>query len=82
MSESIPVEAQFEPDGTLIPLAFKWQGQQYTVVSYGRQWEENGRRHYLVMVSGDQVFELIYLQKDNQWQVARSPYDFNKSAYI
>ncbi len=82
MSEPFPVEARFGSDGTLIPLSFEWQGQRYSVESYGRQWEEEGRQHFLVMVSGDLVFELVYLQEDNQWQVARSPHDFNKYANI
>lgn len=82
MSQSIPVEARFETDGTLIPLVFEWQGQRHTVESLGRRWEENGAHHFLVMVSGDQVFELVYLQGENQWELVRSPHDFNKHSYV
>jgi hypothetical protein len=77
MTESIPVEARFEPDGSLRPIAFEWQGRRFEIESHGRQWEEHGVYHFLVMVSGDQVFELVYLQEENQWQLERSPKDFN-----
>jgi hypothetical protein len=82
MSESIPVEARFEPDGSLRPLAFEWQEKRYQVESQGRQWEENRIQHFLVMVSGDQVFELAYFLDMNQWQVIRSPIDFQPTNRI
>ncbi|OGO18498.1 MAG: hypothetical protein A2Z14_19865 [Chloroflexi bacterium RBG_16_48_8] len=82
MTEPIPVEARFEPNGTLIPLAFEWQGQRFTIESHGRQWEENGTHHFLVMVAGDRVFELVYLHEENQWELRRSPHDFNRHPFI
>jgi hypothetical protein len=72
----IAVEARFEPDGTLRPIAFKWEERRYTIENYGRQWEENGKHYFLVMVSGDRVFELVYLPGEGQWQLVRSPNDF------
>ncbi len=82
MKEAIAVEARFEPDGTLRPIAFEWDQRRYIIEDYGRQWEENGRRHFLVMVSSDQVFELVYLTGENQWQLWRSPHDFSRYSMI
>jgi hypothetical protein len=82
MTESIPVEARFKTDGSLRPIAFEWQDRRFEIESHGRQWEENGEHHFLVMVSGDQVFELVYLQEDNQWRLKRSPKDFNRHPSI
>jgi hypothetical protein len=82
MTESIPVEARFEADGSLCPIAFEWQGQRFAIQSHGRQWEEHGAHHFLVMVSGNQVFELVYLQEENQWQLERIPKDFNPRTSI
>jgi hypothetical protein len=82
MSKSIPVEARFEPDGTLRPTAFEWKGKRYNIESLGRQWEEHGTQHFLVMVSSHQVFELVYLQGENHWQLKRSPKDFKKHPFV
>ena len=82
MSESIPVEARFEPDGTLLPLAFEWKGKRYIIESRGRQWEENGTQHFLVMASDNQVFELVYIKGENQWQLRRSPQDFKRHSFV
>ena len=82
MTESIPVEARFEQDGSLRPIAFEWQGRRFEIESHGRQWEESGKHHFLVMVSGDQVFELVYLRQGNQWRLKRSPKDFNRHSSI
>lgn len=78
MIEPIPVEARFELDGSLRPIAFEWHDQRYVIESYGRQWQENVTRHFLVMASGDQVFELAYHPGRNQWHLIRSPQDFNR----
>lgn len=82
MSESLPVEIRFNPDGTLRPTAFEWKGQRYNIESLGRQWEENGAYHFLVLVADDQVFELVFLQAENQWQLRRSPRDFKGHSFV
>jgi hypothetical protein len=82
MSESIAVEARFDPDGTLRPTGFEWKGQRYKIESHGRQWNENGVTHFLVMVTGDRVFELVYLQEENQWQLRRSPQDLSRQPFM
>lgn len=78
MSEAIAVEARFEAEGTLRPIAFEWKGQRFIIESYGRRWEENGTQHFLVMVHGEQVYEITFLHGENQWKLKRTPQDFRK----
>lgn len=82
MTESIPVEARFESDGSLQPIAFEWQGQRFEIESHGRQWEEHGMQHFLVMVPRNQVFELVYHKEESLWRLERSPKDFNRHSSI
>ncbi len=76
MSESITVEARFEADGTIRPLAFTHHGVQYQVVSLGRQWEQGDERHFLVMTASEQVYELVYQSREGCWKLQRQPKDF------
>jgi len=82
MSEPIAVEARFEVDGNLRPIAFEWNEKRFVIDSHGRRWEENGNQHFLVLVTGDQVFELAFLPSKNQWQLIRKPQDFNRPQIV
>jgi hypothetical protein len=82
MSEPIAVEAWFDVDGNLKPMAFEWNEQHFIIDSHGRHWKEDGNQHFLVMVAGDQVFELAYLRSKNQWQLIRTPQDFNRPQIV
>ena len=76
MNESIAVEVRLKADGAIRPLAFSWRGKRYRVTSIGRQWEQDGERHFLVMTPDEQVYELAYLQKEGDWRLRRRPQDF------
>jgi hypothetical protein len=76
MNEVIAVEARFEIDGAIHPLAFSWRGKRYRVVSLGRQWEEGEARHFLVMTPEEQIYELAYLLEESRWILRRTPKDF------
>jgi hypothetical protein len=76
MKEPIAVEARFEVDGSLRPTAFEWNGERYIIENQGRHWDEDGVQHFLVMTTGDRVFELVHLQGENQWRLSRIPQDF------
>jgi hypothetical protein len=76
MKEPIAVEARFEAEGILRPLAFEWQGKRFIITNLGRQWEKEGMLHFLVMTTGDHVFELVHLQGENRWLLSRIPQDF------
>lgn len=76
MKEAITVDARFEPDGSIRPLNFKWQGQRFRISSLGRQWEQEGKYHFLVMCLAERVYELVFLPDQSTWYLARKPEDF------
>jgi len=76
VNEAIAVEVRFKADGAIRPLAFSWQGKRNQVASIGRQWEQDGERHFLVMTPDEQVYELAYLPKEECWRLCRRPQDF------
>ncbi len=60
MSDVIHVEARFGEDGAILPIVFIWKERRFSVLTQGRQWQEGELRHFLVMTSGEQVFEITY----------------------
>ncbi len=80
MNEPISVEARFNLDGTFRPIAFEWRGHHFTISSHGRQWEQEGEYRFLVMIRGEQVFELAYLKEEMRWQLKRSPRELGHSS--
>jgi hypothetical protein len=76
MHEPIAVEARFDPDGRIVPLAFLWKGQRIPVHTQGRQWRDEGAYHFLVMDPGQQVYELVFSPSDSTWKLVRAPADF------
>jgi hypothetical protein len=77
MNDIIPVEARFETDGSIRPLAFYWKGDRHQIASTGRQWETEGERHFLVMTFQQKVYELSYSHEEGFWQLRRKPSDFD-----
>lgn len=69
--ELIEVTARFDSEGKIWPLHFTWQGRSYPVQSTGRRWEDNEGTHILVMVPGDQVFELVFIPAMGRWYLGR-----------
>jgi hypothetical protein len=63
----INVSARFRMDGEIIPENFDWQGGTFPVVSTGRHWIDGKNYHILVMVPGDDVFELVFVPGEMQW---------------
>lgn len=65
--EAIEVTAEFDRQGRVTPLSFKWRDRIYTVTSTGRQWEAELGRHVLVMAAGDRVFHLCFAREEGCW---------------
>ena len=78
MNDQISVEARFDKDGKIFPKAFEWRGLHYNVESIGRQWEEAGVVHTLVMAIDEKVFELAFDPSTLKWHLLRSPRDFGR----
>jgi hypothetical protein len=71
----VAVDARFDQEGDVIPLAFKWQGQWLPVASVGRTWSTGkGNKlvhHYMVSTPGETVFELTFELATTRWHVVR-----------
>jgi hypothetical protein len=75
MRVPIAVEARFETDGSLRPLAFVWEDEIIRISAYGRRWEQDDEDHFLVMTADERVYELAYLQSEGLWHLCRRPQD-------
>ena len=73
MNEPTEVEARFGTDGRVTVLSFTWRGRKLPITSEGRQWGAEDGFHYLVMTTGERVFELAYEPLSGLWQVVRMP---------
>ena len=71
--EAIEVTAKIDESGKVYPLHFRWQGQNYPVLSTGRQWADPDGRHVLVMIPGERVFELLLHAADGIWYLQPPP---------
>jgi hypothetical protein len=69
MMEDAEVSARWKHDGKFEPQQFSWQGRVYRVESVGRDWEDEAGVHVLCMISGGQVFELVFHLNPAGWQV-------------
>jgi hypothetical protein len=75
MSFPVAVEAKFETDGSIRPLAFVWEDEIIRIVSMGRQWEQDGEMHFLVMSMDEKVYELAYQPSEGRWMFYPRPQD-------
>lgn len=73
MTEATEVEARFAEDGHITLLSFTWRGRKRPVLSHGRQWGSEDGFHFLIMTTGDQVFELVFAPLSGLWHIARAP---------
>ena len=69
MQNMTQVEAKMGLDGLIRPTAFMWQDRLMKVMSWGRRWEKEGRRHFLVMTAGDQIWELRLAPAAMTWSI-------------
>jgi hypothetical protein len=63
------VDARFETDGTIRPLAFVWKEQSMRITDWGRQWKKEGTYHFLVMTVGDRIWELRFMPFSLEWSI-------------
>jgi hypothetical protein len=82
LSDLIHVEARFREDGEILPLVFVWEDHRFSVLALGRQWHEGQSHHFLVITSGEQVFEIAYNEEDGNWCMERSPTDFERNRQV
>jgi len=73
MTEPIEVEARFGEDGHITVLSFTWRGRKRPVLDHGRQWGSEDGFHFLLMTTGDQIYELVYTPLSSLWHIAGNP---------
>ena len=75
MSEPTEVEARFGANGKITVLSFTWRERRLPVLSEGRQWgaPTGDGFHFLVMTTGERIFELVYHSVSGLWQVVKAP---------
>ena len=73
MSEPTEVEARFGADGKITVLSFAWRGRKLPALSDGRQWSAEDGFHFLVMTTGERIFELVYHSTSGLWEVTKAP---------
>lgn len=73
IDEPTSVVASFELDGAVRPRRFIWDQGWLDVSDVGRQWTDNEGRHVLVMVGGQQTFELLLRRASLTWWIVRGP---------
>jgi hypothetical protein len=73
MREAAEVEARFGEDGHISVLAFTWRGRRWSVTGEGRQWGADDGFHFLVMTTGERIFELVYHAASGLWHVVSAP---------
>lgn len=73
--EPIEVTALFDSHGEITPLSFKWQGRNYPIESAGRRWHDDEGHHILVMVAGEQIYELVFIPAVRRWYMGRFSLD-------
>ena len=69
------VEARFDEEGKVVPIAFRWQGRDVRISDVGRRWTEphgaNQIHHYLVMTPSQDTFELCLDTATLRWKIKR-----------
>jgi len=73
VSDATEVEARFGEDGRITILSFTWRGRKRPVLSHGRQWGTDDGFHFLVMTTGEQIVELVYVPLSSLCHVADAP---------
>jgi len=71
-NEAITVTASIDRDGQTNPKSFSWQGQNYVLISVGRQWEADDGRHVLVEAANGDRFEIQLSREDLVWYLRRA----------
>lgn len=71
LDEPITATGTIDREGQVTLQSFTWQGQQYPVLTMGRQWADEAGRHLLVEAAGGARFELLLRRRDLVWSVQR-----------
>lgn len=51
------------------PVALHWEGQRLEIETIEGEWHSPDGKRFRVRTRGDQVFELLYVGRQDTWQV-------------
>ena len=71
-NDVITVSAVIDSSGEIMPTSFTWQGNVYSIVSNGRQWESEQGRHILTEAANGDRFEIQLSRQDLLWYLKRA----------
>jgi hypothetical protein len=69
--EPVEVTARFDPQGVITPLNIMKDQKNIPVTGVGRHWSDPQGVHILVMVPGEQIYELLFANAQNRWYMSR-----------
>ncbi len=67
----ISVVGAMDGEGQLTLQSLTWQGQKYTVIATGRQWDEKEGRRLMVEAADGTRFEIELRREDLIWYVRK-----------
>ena len=65
--EPIEVTARFDLQGLITPLNIIKDQKTIPVTGVGRRWSDPQGVHILVMVPGEQIYELLFANAQSRW---------------
>jgi hypothetical protein len=52
------------------PVSFRWRGKEYNIEKIEKEWQEPGRKCFLVSTGETKSFQLCYNHINQQWTLA------------
>ena len=52
------------------PVALHWEGERLKITEIEKTWHSPQGKHFHVRTSGEQDYELIYVQADDDWRIS------------
>ena len=70
--EPVEVTARFDLQGVITPLNIIKDQKTTPVTGVGRRWSDPQGVHILVMVPGEQIYELLFATAQNRWFISHT----------
>jgi len=71
LDEPVMVTSSTDAQGQIIPQSVTWRKRTYTIVTVGRQWEQEGNRHILIEASDGTRFEVMLDRSNLGWRIRK-----------
>jgi hypothetical protein len=70
-NDPIHINGTIDEQGHVTIRELNWEGQPYTIVAIGRQWDETDGRYVMAEAADGTRFELQLRREDLIWHVKR-----------